>query len=60
LDQLISGLADMKMQKVAASHRTGLIAIQKMQAAGIPVIKGTAKYGSRSDLNVGNGDTVVF
>jgi 7,8-dihydropterin-6-yl-methyl-4-(beta-D-ribofuranosyl)aminobenzene 5'-phosphate synthase len=49
-----------KMQQVAANHCTGLIAIQKMQAAGIPVVKGTAKYGSRSDLYVGNGDTVVF
>ncbi|MCU0578201.1 MAG: MBL fold metallo-hydrolase [Desulfobacterota bacterium] len=60
LDPLISGLADMKMQQVAANHCTGLIAIQKMQAAGIPVVKGTAKYGSRSELYVGNGDTVSF
>ena len=60
LDPLIGGLAEMKMQKVAANHCTGLIAIQKMQAAGIPVAKGTAKYGSRSDLYIGNGDTVVF
>ena len=32
----------------------------KGMAAGIPVVKGTAKYGSRSDLYIGNGDTVVF
>jgi 7,8-dihydropterin-6-yl-methyl-4-(beta-D-ribofuranosyl)aminobenzene 5'-phosphate synthase len=60
LDEVISGLAAMKLQKVAANHCTGLITIQNMIAAGIPVVKGTAKYGSRSDLYIGNGDEVVF
>jgi hypothetical protein len=31
-----------------------------MLAANIPVVKGTDRYGSRSDLYVGNGDEVVF
>jgi 7,8-dihydropterin-6-yl-methyl-4-(beta-D-ribofuranosyl)aminobenzene 5'-phosphate synthase len=60
LDEIISGLAAMNMQKVAANHCTGLITIQKMLAAGLPVVKGTAKYGSRSDLYLGNGDEIVF
>lgn len=60
LDSLISGLEALKLKKVAANHCTGLITIQKMIASNIPVIKGTAKYGSRSDLYVGNGDEVVF
>jgi 7,8-dihydropterin-6-yl-methyl-4-(beta-D-ribofuranosyl)aminobenzene 5'-phosphate synthase len=60
LDVIISGLEAMKLQKVAANHCTGLITIQKMLAANIPVVKGTAKYGSRSDLYLGNGDEVVF
>jgi 7,8-dihydropterin-6-yl-methyl-4-(beta-D-ribofuranosyl)aminobenzene 5'-phosphate synthase len=60
LDAVISGLEAMKLRKVAANHCTGLITIQKMIAANIPVVKGTAKYGSRSDLYVGNGDEIVF
>lgn len=60
LDAVISGIEAMKLRKVAAHHCTGLITIQKMIAANIPVVKGTAKYGSRSDLYLGNGDEVVF
>jgi 7,8-dihydropterin-6-yl-methyl-4-(beta-D-ribofuranosyl)aminobenzene 5'-phosphate synthase len=60
LDGVITGLEAIKLQKVAANHCTGLITVQKMIAANIPVVKGTAKYGSRSDLYVGNGDEVVF
>ncbi len=50
----------MKLQKVAANHCTGLVAIQKMIASNIPVVQGTAKYGSHSNLCIGNGDEVVF
>jgi len=57
---VITGLEAMKLQKVAANHCTRLITVQKMIAANIPVVRGTAKYGSRSDLYVGNGDEVVF
>lgn len=60
LDALVTGLEALKLQKVAANHCTGLITVQKMLAANIPVIKGSAKYGSRSDLYIGNGDEVVF
>lgn len=60
LDPVISGIAAMKLQKVAANHCTGLVAIQKMIASNIPVVQGTAKYGSSSNLCIGNGDEVVF
>lgn len=60
LDAVITGLQATKLQKVAANHCTGLIAVQKMMAANIPVVKGTAKYGSRNDLYLGNGDEVIF
>jgi 7,8-dihydropterin-6-yl-methyl-4-(beta-D-ribofuranosyl)aminobenzene 5'-phosphate synthase len=53
-------MAAMNLQKVAANHCTGMVAIEKMIAANIPVVRGTAKFGSRSDLYVGNGDEVVF
>jgi 7,8-dihydropterin-6-yl-methyl-4-(beta-D-ribofuranosyl)aminobenzene 5'-phosphate synthase len=60
LDLVIRGLAAMQLQKVAVNHCTGLVAIDKMLAADLPVVRGTAKYGSKSDLYVGNGDEVVF
>jgi len=50
----------MNLQKVAANHCTGLVAIEKMIASNIPVVRGTAKYGSKSELYVGNGDEVIF
>ncbi|MFZ5867027.1 MAG: MBL fold metallo-hydrolase [Thermodesulfobacteriota bacterium] len=46
--------------KIAANHCTGLPAVQKMVELGYPVVRGTGKDGSQSDLYVGNGDTVVF
>jgi 7,8-dihydropterin-6-yl-methyl-4-(beta-D-ribofuranosyl)aminobenzene 5'-phosphate synthase len=60
LNPVIEGLAAMNLQKVAANHCTGIVAIEKMIAANIPVVHGTAKYGSRSNLYVGNGDEAVF
>jgi 7,8-dihydropterin-6-yl-methyl-4-(beta-D-ribofuranosyl)aminobenzene 5'-phosphate synthase len=60
LDAVITGLEAMKLKKVAANHCTGLIAVQKMVAANIPIVKGTAKYGSQNSLYLGNGDEVVF
>ncbi|MEM5787109.1 MAG: MBL fold metallo-hydrolase [Syntrophobacteraceae bacterium] len=60
LDPVISGLASLGLGKVAANHCTGLLAIEKMIEAGIPVVRGSAKYGSNSPLYIGNGDDVVF
>lgn len=59
-DAVISGLAAMKLRKVATNHCVGLVTVQKMLAANIPVVKGSARYGSRSNLYLGNGDEVVF
>lgn len=60
MDQVIADLAAVKLAIVAANHCTGLTAIEKMIEAGIPVVRGTARHGSKSDLYVGNGDEVVF
>lgn len=45
---------------VAANHGAGMTAIEKMIAASIPVVRGTARHGGKSDLYVGNGDEAVF
>jgi 7,8-dihydropterin-6-yl-methyl-4-(beta-D-ribofuranosyl)aminobenzene 5'-phosphate synthase len=46
--------------KVACNHCTGLAAVEKMIELGYPVVRGTGRFGSKSDLYVGNGDDVVF
>ena len=47
-------------KKVAANHCTGLSAVKKMIELGYPVVTGTGRSGSQSDLYVGNDDSVVF
>ena len=53
-------MAKYNFKKLACNHCTGLPAVQKMIEFGYPVVKGSGKYGSTSDLYVGNGDEVVF
>lgn len=60
LDEVVSGVANLGLKKVAANHCTGLITIEKMRSSGVPVVGGSTKYGSRSPLYLGNGDEVVF
>jgi 7,8-dihydropterin-6-yl-methyl-4-(beta-D-ribofuranosyl)aminobenzene 5'-phosphate synthase len=45
---------------IACNHCTGEVAVKKMIALGYPVVRGKARYGSKSDLYVGNGDEVFF
>jgi 7,8-dihydropterin-6-yl-methyl-4-(beta-D-ribofuranosyl)aminobenzene 5'-phosphate synthase len=59
-EYLITGMAKYNFKKVACNHCTGLAAVQKMVELGYPLVKGTARYGSKSDLYVGNGDEVLF
>ena len=57
---IITGMAKYNFKKIACNHCTGLAAVKKMIDLGYPVVRGTARYGSVSDLYVGNGDEVVF
>jgi len=59
-EYLITGMAKYNFKKVACNHCTGLAAVQKMVELGYPLVKGTAQYGSKSDLYIGNGDEVLF
>ena len=47
-------------KKVACNHCTGAAAVQKMIELGYPVVRGTKRFGTKSDLYVGNGDVVEF
>jgi len=57
---LITGMAKYNFEKVACNHCTGLKAVEKMIDLGYPLVKGTGRFGSESDLYVGAGDEVFF
>ena len=57
---LITGMADYNFKKVACNHCTGLKAVEMMIELGYPLVKGTGRFGSVSDLYVGAGDEVFF
>jgi 7,8-dihydropterin-6-yl-methyl-4-(beta-D-ribofuranosyl)aminobenzene 5'-phosphate synthase len=59
-EKIVKGMADYNFQKVACNHCTGLAAVQKMIELGYPVVQGSGRYGSASNLYVGNGDEVIF
>jgi 7,8-dihydropterin-6-yl-methyl-4-(beta-D-ribofuranosyl)aminobenzene 5'-phosphate synthase len=58
--KLIKEIKQYNFDKVAVNHCTGLKAIEMMVKSDIPVVRGTARFGSKSKLCLGNSDTVVF
>jgi 7,8-dihydropterin-6-yl-methyl-4-(beta-D-ribofuranosyl)aminobenzene 5'-phosphate synthase len=59
-EHLITGMAKYNFEKVACNHCTGLKAVEKMIECGYPLLKGTGRFGSVSDLYIGAGDEVFF
>lgn len=59
-EQMVKGMAKYNFDIIACNHCTGLPAVQKMVELGYPVVKGTGRFGSKSDLYIGNGDEVLF
>jgi len=59
-EAMVKDMAKYDFKKIACNHCTGEAAVKKMFELGYPVVKGTARYGSTSDLYVGNGDEVFF
>ena len=46
--------------KRGCNHCTGLITAQKFVDAGYPVVKGTARFRSKTTNYLGNGDVIKF
>ncbi|GAB4369705.1 MAG: MBL fold metallo-hydrolase [Deltaproteobacteria bacterium] len=59
-EELLDTLKSYKLERLACNHCTGVLTVQKMLERGMPVVRGSAKHGSKSELFLGNGDTVVF
>lgn len=58
--KVTQGMAKYGFRKIAVNHCTGLSAVKMMIELGYPVVKGTKRFGSKSDLYIGNGDVVEF
>ena len=59
-DDLVIGLKKWNLQRVGCNHCTGLITAQKFVDAGYPVVKGTARFRSKTTNYLGNGDIITF
>jgi len=59
-EHIVAGMAKYNFKKIACNHCTGQVAVQHMIELGYPVVRGSGRFGSRSDLYVGNGDEVIF
>ena len=59
-EHIVKGMAKYNFEKIACNHCTGEVAVKKMIDLGYPVVRGTARFGSKSNLYVGNGDEVFF
>ena len=59
-DDLVIGLKKWNLQQVGCNHCTGLITAQKFVDAGYPVVKGTARFRSKTTNHPANGDDIKF
>jgi 7,8-dihydropterin-6-yl-methyl-4-(beta-D-ribofuranosyl)aminobenzene 5'-phosphate synthase len=57
---IVKEMGKYNFKKVACNHCTGEVAVKRMIELGYPVVTGTAQFGSKSELYVGNGDVVEF
>jgi 7,8-dihydropterin-6-yl-methyl-4-(beta-D-ribofuranosyl)aminobenzene 5'-phosphate synthase len=57
-DKVVETLKEYHIGQIGCNHCTGIKAVEKMIAAGLPVIRGTARHGSKTDLFLGNGDVL--
>jgi 7,8-dihydropterin-6-yl-methyl-4-(beta-D-ribofuranosyl)aminobenzene 5'-phosphate synthase len=59
-EDLIEKLSTYGIRQIACNHCTGVKAVERMVAKRMPILKGTGRHGSVSDLYIGNGDSVEW
>jgi len=59
-DDLIMAFNKYGVQKIGANHCTGYITAEKMIKAGLPMVRGTARYMTKRDIYLGNGDELLI
>jgi len=57
---IVKEMGKYNFKKVVCNNGKGAVAVQRMIDLGYPVVRGTARFGSQSDLYIGNGDVVEF
>jgi 7,8-dihydropterin-6-yl-methyl-4-(beta-D-ribofuranosyl)aminobenzene 5'-phosphate synthase len=57
-DAIVQALRKYDIQHFGCNHCTGEKAVRRMIELGFPVVHGTARHGSKTDLYLGNGDTL--
>jgi 7,8-dihydropterin-6-yl-methyl-4-(beta-D-ribofuranosyl)aminobenzene 5'-phosphate synthase len=59
-DDLVISLRDYKFERIGCNHCTGVITAHKFVERGYPVVKGSARFRSKTPDYLGNGDTIEF
>ena len=59
-EAIVRDMSKYRLKRIACNHCTGLPAVKLMIDLGYPIVRGTGRDGSISDLYVGNGDSVTF
>lgn len=57
-DAVVRALCQYDIQHLGCNHCTGEKAVRRMIELGLPVVRGTARHGSKTDLYLGNGDVL--
>jgi len=59
-DDLVLALNKYGVRQIGANHCTGYVTAEKMVAAKLPLVKGTARHMSKRDIYLGNGDELAI
>ena len=59
-DDLVAVFKQWGFEKVGCNHCTGILTARKLIEAGVGVVQGTARNGSKDPAYLGNGDKIVF
>jgi 7,8-dihydropterin-6-yl-methyl-4-(beta-D-ribofuranosyl)aminobenzene 5'-phosphate synthase len=59
-DDLVIGLKKWELEKIGCNHCTGITTARKFVDVHYPVVRGTARFRSKSDVYLGNSDTITF
>jgi len=57
-EETVRRLGTYGISRLGCNHCTGLRAVEAMIAAGLPVVRGSGRHGSKTDLFIGNGDAL--
>jgi 7,8-dihydropterin-6-yl-methyl-4-(beta-D-ribofuranosyl)aminobenzene 5'-phosphate synthase len=59
-DDLVIAMKDWGFEKIGCNHCTGILTAKKFISRGYNVIKGSARFGSKDEAYLGNGDIIEF